>query len=296
MKKRGRVVGEVFTYAGLAHPILSRDEGDKLLREMAQAREQSASGDRDARARFERLRNRVCATNLRLALALAKHHYGRRGRLDLDDLSQLAALGLMRACETFEPERGNAFSTYAANWVRHYVGRGIADHSRIIRAPVHLQEVRAQCNRAAAKFAAVTGRAPSVDELATLTGLSRAKIARGLAQPSEVTSLDAPAFEGEGETLGDNVAGAGPTPLDALLAKERAEYARASLAALPEREREVVRLRSADPELTLKGLGALLVTKRKGRVGVCRERARQIEQSALGMLRRQADKGLKLDS
>ena len=296
MPRRPQIVGEVFTYSGLAHPVLGRDEGDKLLREMTRAREESAGGDPDARARFERLRNRVCAGNLRLALALAKHYFGRRGRLELDDLSQLAALGLMRACETFEPERGNTFSTYAANWVRHYVGRGIADHSRVIRAPVHLQEVRAQCNRAAARFSAVMGYTPTVEELATRTGLSPTKIARGLAQPGEVASLDAPAFEGEGETVADHVAGAGPTPLEALLAKERAEYARASLAALPEREREVVRLRSADPDLTLKRLGALLVTKRKGRVGVCRERARQIEQSALGMLRRQADKGLKLDS
>jgi len=294
--KRAQLSSEPTAYAGLGHFIPSRDEGEKLLREMCCARQESAGGDARARARFEHLRNRVCTGHLRFALVLSKRYLRRRGRLDLEDLLQLAALGLMRACESFEPERGVAFCTYSANWVRHYVGRGIADSSRIIRAPVHLQEARGRFNRAAAKSAAATGRAPGVEDLAALTGLSPAIVARAVAPTGDVSSLDVALFEGGGETVGDTVAGAGPSPLDAVLAKERAEHARASLAALPEREREVIRLRSADPELTLKELGTTLVVERTGRVGLSRERVRQIEQNALSMLRRQADKGLRLDS
>jgi RNA polymerase nonessential primary-like sigma factor len=256
---------------------------------MTQARERAANGDSGERARFERLRNRVCAAHLRFAVTLSKRYGPRRGRLDFEDLMQFAALGLMRACETFEPSCGVAFSTYSANWVRQYVGRGIANYARIIRAPVHLQEARARSNRAAAKFVAATGRVARADELATLTGLSPAVVARVLANPPEVLTLDAPLFHEHGETAIDHVPSDGPTPLEALLAKERAEYARASLEALPNREREVVERHTIDGEMTLEEIGANMAVERTGRLGLSRERVRQIEQDALGMLRRRAE-------
>lgn len=276
-------------YAGLGHSIPSRDEGDKLLREMTQARERAASGDTHERQRFEKLRNRVCATHLRFAVVLSKRYGPRRGRLDFEDLLQFAALGLMRACEDFDPARGAKFSTYSANWVRQYVGRGIANYARIIRAPVHVQVAQARCSRAAAKVVAAMGRTANMDELARLTGLSPRAIARSLAQVGDVLSLDAPAFDGDRETMGEIVPSAEPTPLEALLAKERAEYARASLAALPGREREVIALRTAEAEMTLEEIGAILAVVRTGRLGLSRERVRQIERDALGMLRRRAE-------
>jgi DNA-directed RNA polymerase sigma subunit (sigma70/sigma32) len=117
-----------------------------------------------------------------------------------------------------------------------------------------------------------------------------------LAQLGEVLSLDCPAFDGDRATMGESVPSAEPTPLDALLAKERAEYARASLAALPDREREVVQLRTGDAELSLEEIGATLAVERTGRVGLCRERVRQIEQRAVARLRLRADDDLRLDS
>ena len=282
-------VGVSTPYAGLGHSIPSRDEGDELLREMTQARERAASGDTRERQRFEKLRNRVCATHLRFAVVIAKRYGSQRGRLDFEDLLQFAALGLMRACEDFDPARGAAFSTYSANWVRQYVGRGIANYARIIRAPVHVQDARARCSRAAAKVVAATGRAANMDELARLTGLSLRTIARSLGQVGEVLSLDAPAFDGDHETMGEIVPSAEPTPLEALLAKERAAYARAGLDALPRREREVIALRTAEAEMTLEEIGATMAAERTGRLGLSRERVRQIEQEALGMLRRRAE-------
>jgi RNA polymerase sigma factor (sigma-70 family) len=289
------VLGVSPAYAGLGHTIPSRDEIDKLLREMTQARERAASGDTQDRQRFEKLRNRVCATHLRFAVVFSKRYGPRCGRLDFEDLLQFAALGLMRACEDFDPARGAAFSTYSANWVRQYVCRGIANYARIIRAPVHLQVARARCSRAAAKVAA-TGRTANMDELARLTGLRPRTIARSFAQVGEVLSLDAPAFDGDRTTMGESVPSAEPTPLEALLAKERTEYARASLAALPDREREVVQLRTGDAELSLEEIGATLAVERTGRVGLCRERVRQIEQQAVARLRLRADDDLRLDS
>ncbi len=282
-------LGVSTAYAGLGHSIPSRDEGDKLLREMTQARERAAIGDAQERQSFEKLRNRVCATHLRFAVVISKRYGPRRGRLDFEDLLQFAALGLMRACEDFDPARGAAFSTYSANWVRQYVGRGIANYARIVRAPVHVQVARARCSRAAAKVVAATGRTANMDELARLTGLSPWTIARSLAQVGEVLSLDAPASSEHSEAMIDHVPSDGPTPLEALLAKERAEYARASLDALPGREREVIALRTAEAEMTLEEIGATLAVGRTGRLGLSRERVRQIEQDALGMLRRRAE-------
>jgi RNA polymerase nonessential primary-like sigma factor len=284
-----QLVGVSAAYAGLGHTIPSRDDGDALLREMAQARERAESGDAEERQRFEGLRNRVCATHLRFAVVISKRYEPQRGRLGFEDLLQFAALGLMRACEDFDPARGAAFSTYSANWVRQYVSRGIANYARIIRAPVHVQVARAQCSRAAAKVVAATGRAANMDELARLTGLSPRTIARSLAQVGEVLSLDAPASSEHSEAVIDHVPSDGPTPLEALLAKERAEYARASLDALPGREREVIALRTAEAEMTLEEIGATLAVERTGRLGLSRERVRQIEQDALGQLRRRAE-------
>jgi RNA polymerase sigma factor (sigma-70 family) len=290
------MLGETGAYAGLTHPILSRDEDHKLLLEMSAARELAANGDRGARARFERLRNRVCAGYLRFALALSKRYLRRRGRLELEDLLQIAGLGLMRACESFEPERGIAFSTYAGNLVRHYLGRGIADHGRIVRVPVNVQDARAQCNRTAWNFVGATGRAPNVDELSKLTGLRPGVTARAWTQPYEAISLDEPTGNGHSDTLADALTSDCPTPLDALLAKERAESARTSMASLDAREREVVELRTGDAEMSLEAIGATLTAERTGRVGLCRERVRQIEQQAVARLRLRADDDLRLDS
>jgi DNA-directed RNA polymerase sigma subunit (sigma70/sigma32) len=92
------------------------------------------------------------------------------------------------------------------------------------------------------------------------------------------------------------VAGDGPTPLDALLAKERAEFVRTSLAELDDRAREVVELRNSDSGMTLEEIGAIMMAERTGRVGLSRERVRQIEHEAIETLRKRANKNLRLDS
>jgi RNA polymerase sigma factor (sigma-70 family) len=262
---------------------------------MVQARHRAASGDPGQRERFEGLRNRVCAAHLRFVIAISKRYLPRRGRLDFEDLLQIGALGLMRACETFEPVRGFGFPTYSKNWVRQYIARAIANHARIIRTPVHVQDFQARCSRAAAKFVAATGRAASADDLASLTGMTPALVARMLAENQEILALDVLASGGgRSETVDDALQSEVPTPLDALLAKERSEYARASLAALPDRECLVVERHTIDAEMSLAEIGATLAAERTGRVGLSRERVRQIEQRALGALRKRTDKDVRL--
>ena len=202
----------------------------------------------------------------------------------------------MRACETFESGRGFTFPTYCKNGIRTYMARSIANFARTVRTPVHVHEARIQCNRAAVKFVAIKGRAASLDELARLTGLTPCVVARVFTQTQEVLSLDAPLSGEDEETVGDASPDDGPTPLDALIAKERIECARASLAALPERERFVVEQHTGDDEVALADIGSTLAAERTGRLGLSRERVRQIEQNALETLRRRTDKGLRLDS
>jgi RNA polymerase sigma factor (sigma-70 family) len=276
-------------------PVHGNAESDSLVVEMFLAREPAPRRAACNRLRFERLRDRVCAAHIGFTVAVCRPYFHRRGRLDLDDITQLAALGLMRACETFDPRRGVPFRKYLATWVRQYVGRGIANEGWIIRAPVHIQHARARCNRAAAKFGASMGRAPDAEELSTITGFSAQAIGRVLAQPCEVASLDTPASDGESETLVDGVASDDLTPLDAVLAKERTEHARAILAALPIRERAVLERHIAETDTTLKEIGATLATERTDRMGLSRQRVRQIEQKGMDRLRRRADKTLRLD-
>jgi DNA-directed RNA polymerase sigma subunit (sigma70/sigma32) len=159
---------------------------------------------------------------------------------------------------------------------------------------VHVQDFQARCSRAAAKFVAATGRTASADDLAGLTGMTPALVARMLAQNQEFVALDVPTSGGRYETVGDALQSEVPTPLDALLAKERSEYARASLAALPDRECSVVERHTIDAEMSLAEIGATLAAERTGRVGLSRERVRQIEQRALGALRKRTDKDVRL--
>jgi RNA polymerase primary sigma factor len=291
--RRDQDEAPLWSQGGFPRPL--HGEVDSLVLEMVLAREPAARGSLGSRARFERLRNRVCAAHLGFAVVVCRPYFRRRGRLDLDDVRQLAALGLIRACETFDPTHGLPFRKYVATWVRQHVGRGIANEGRIIRSPVHVQHARARCNRASAKFGASAGRAPNVDELSKLTGLSPRAIGHALAQPDEVSSLDAHAFEGELETVGDGVPSDDPTPLDAVLAKERTEYARSTLAALPLRERDVVERHIVEGDSSLEEIGATLAAEGTGRLGLSRQRVRQIEQEGMDRLRRRADKTLRLD-
>lgn len=281
--------------SGAPRALPSHAQNDALVVEMVRARE-AARGGPFSRSRFERLRDRVCAAHIGFAVIVCLPYFHRRGRLEHDDIKQLAALGLMRACETFDPTRGLSFRKYLATWVRQFVGRGIANEGRIIRAPVHVQHARARCNRISAKFVASTGRVPTVDELSKLTGFSPLAVGYALAQPCEVASLDTPAFDGEPETLGDRVPSDDLSPLDAVLAKERSEYARAILGALPIRERAVVERHIAERDTSLEEIGATLAAERTGRVGLSRQRVQQIEQEGMDRLRKRANKTLRLDS
>ena len=223
-------------------------------------------------------RERFIAANLRLVVSIAKRYQS--STMPLLDVIQEGNLGLMRAVEKFEPERGFKFSTYATWWIRQAITRAIADKGRTIRVPAHVSEALSSMSRASAALQRQLGREPTVMELAEATGMRPDRVADYQAAVHETVSLSAPLGEDQGE-LADLLADADEeTPFDAAATNLEREALDGVLSLLSDRERVVLRMRfgldGAMPR-TLEDVGR--------EFALTRERIRQIEAKALTKLR-----------
>jgi RNA polymerase sigma factor (sigma-70 family) len=226
-----------------------------------------------------RTKQRFAEANLRLVISVAKR-YRDRG-LPFLDLIQEGNLGLLRAIEKFDYHRGFKFSTYATYWIRQSISRSIGDRSRTVRLPVHLQDNLRRVQRVKDHLTSSLGREPSVDEVAHEIGETSERLRQMESLSLSFVSLDTPIDE-EGklelaEVIPDQTH---HSPLDSLEEQSALDDVEEALTHLPEREREIVRLRYGLKDgkyYTLEELGQML--------GVTRERVRQLEMKALKVLR-----------
>ena len=245
------------------YPLLTANEEVDLSKRIEQ-------GDLGAK-------ERMINSNLRLVVSIAKKYQGQE--LSLLDLIQEGIFGLIRASEKFDWRRGYKFSTYATFWIRQAIQRGIANKARTIRIPVHIGQRERKVARVERELHAKLGRPPTDEEVAKEAEVSVAEIEEIRDAARAVTSLDKPIGE-EGEAaFGDIMASDEPEPEEEVEYSLRAEALHRALDHLPDREKEVVKLRFG-----VNGNDPTPLRETGRRMGLSPERVRQLEAKALKRL------------
>ncbi|MBE9028161.1 RNA polymerase sigma factor RpoD [filamentous cyanobacterium LEGE 11480] len=263
-----------------------RDKVEERLGRKATIAEWNEEADKDAslhqfRRRVhigQRAKDKMVQSNLRLVVSIAKK-YMNRG-LSFQDLIQEGSLGLIRAAEKFDHEKGYKFSTYATWWIRQAITRAIADQSRTIRLPVHLYETISRIKKTTKLLSQEMGRKPTEEEIATRMEMTIEKL-RFIAKSAQLPiSLETPIGKEEDSRLGDFIESDGEMPEDQVAKSLLREDLEGVLATLSPREKDVLRLRYGLDDGRMKTLEEI------GQIfNVTRERIRQIEAKALRKLR-----------
>ncbi len=245
------------------HPLLTREEETELAKRIER-------GDLKAK---ERLVN----SNLRLVISNARKYQG--NDMPLLDLIQEGILGLIRATEKFDYRKGFKFSTYATFWIRESIQRAIANRARTIRIPVHIGQRERKIGRVAQELTGKLGREPTDEEIAEAAELDVREVRETRDAARVVTSLDRPVGEEEDTSLGSLLPSDERGPEEEFEIALRGDALRRALERLPEREREVVKLRYG-----INGDDPTPLTETGRRLGISQDAVRRIERRALSEL------------
>jgi RNA polymerase primary sigma factor len=282
----------IYLEAVSSHELLQAEDEVRLARSIEQGNvaeaELASSDDITPERRVElvrqmrhaeRSKQQFIRCNLRLVISIARRYTGRG--LDLLDLIQEGNLGLIRAVEKYDWRRGFKFSTYATWWIRQAITRGLGNHGRTIRLPVHMVDVVRTVRGTELTLKEELHRMPTIAEISDSSGLDEDKILIALSAPGDTVSLDRRVGEDGDAELGDFVRDVSvEDPFARVTDSARAQELTKAISLLEERERTVLVLRyglNSQPPRTLSDVGE--------RLGVTRERVRQIETRALARLR-----------
>jgi RNA polymerase primary sigma factor len=259
---------ELFLRRARAHPLLTADEEVELAQRIER-------GDLTAK-------ERMINSNLRLVVSQARRYQGHG--LPMEDLVQEGMLGLIRAVEKFDWRRGFKFSTYGTLWIRQAIQRGLQNHGRTIRVPVHVAQRQVKVRKIEAELNAKLSREPTDEEIAAAAGFSIDEVAELRELSRGLASLDQPVGE-DGETaFGDLLASDRPEPAQEIEETDRDQRVKLVVEQLPEAERNVIRLRfglTGEEPRTLRQTGSEL--------GIPVERARELEERGLRQLARSTE-------
>lgn len=282
-KKIRRLVNRIKKLAFQLERAASPRERELLLRPYAMSAEELRALDAEilrTEESIQEVKRKIVSANMRLVLSIAGKYTTQS--LELSDLVQEGALGLMRAAEKFDHAKGFKFSTYATWWIRQAIARAIFEKEQTIRLPVHIRERASRIRKVSDGYLWKTGRAPLVGEIARSLRISAAKVKNTLAAMQPPVSLSHPVgVEEEGflEDILEDTASASPAA--SVESRLRREEMDKFFSQLSKRESEVLKLRfglSMDRARTLSELGE--------KFGLSRERVRQIQVQAIAKLRK----------
>ncbi len=273
-------------------PLLKREEEVELAKRIERGRlasrtlaQENGSAKRRRELKYQIVdgisaREHLILANVRLVFSVAKKYAGRG--MPLMDLVQEGHIGLMRAAKKFDYRRGYKFSTYATWWIRQAITRSVADQGRTIRLPVHMGERISKMYRVRHRLTQELGRIPATEELAEALGEKPEKIAKMLRISKHTLSLELPLGEDEDAVLGDFIEDEdAPEPEEATGRVLMEEHIKDLLETLPPREVRVLQLRFG-----LYGTRQHTLNEVGQKMGITRERVRQIQAQAIRRLRK----------